>query len=106
MRQKLAPLLFDDHDKAGADTRRSSIVAPARRSAAAEKKARTKRTEAGLTVHSFQSLLADLATLALNRIQPNHASLLLPVFDKLTRPTPTQKRVFQLLGFTLKLPKL
>ncbi len=102
MRQKLAPLLFDDHDKAGADTRRSSIVAPARRSAAAEKKAHTKRTETGLTVHSFQSLLADLATLTLNRIQPNHDSL--PAFDKLTRPTPTQKRVFQLLGFTLKLP--
>jgi len=104
MRQKLAPLLFDDHDKAGADTRRSSIVAPARRSAAAEKKAHTKRTEAGLTVHSFHSLLADLATLTLNRIQPNHDSL--PAFDKLTRPTPTQKRTFQFLGFTLKLPKL
>ncbi len=104
MRQKLAPLLFDDHDKAGAEARRSSIVAPARRSAAAEKKAHTKRTEAGLTVHSFHSLLADLATLTLNRIQPNHDSL--PSFDKLTRPTPTQTRVFQLLGFTLKLPRL
>ena len=104
MRQKLAPLLFDDHDKAGAHTRRSSIVAPARRSAAAEQKAHTKRTDAGLTVHSFRSLLADLATLTLNRIQPHPDSL--PTFDKLTRPTPTQKRVFQLLGFTLKLPRL
>ncbi len=96
--------MFDDHDKAGAEARRSSIVAPARRSAAAEKKAHTKRTEAGLAVHSFHSLLADLATLTLNRIQPNHDSL--PSFDKLTRPTPTQTRVFQLLGFTLKLPRL
>jgi transposase len=103
MRQKLAPLLFDDHDKADAAARRASIVAPAQRSAAAERKARTKRTDQGWAVHSFQSLLADLATLTINRIQPNHPTV--AAFDKLTRPTPIQKRAFQLLGVDLRLPQ-
>jgi transposase len=104
MRQKLAPLLFDDHDKTAADQQRVSIVAPAQRSPAAQLKARTKRTEQGRTVHSLQTLLADLATLTINRIQPQHHTL--PTFDKLTRPTPIQRQTFQLLGLTLKLPQL
>jgi transposase len=104
MRQKLAPMLFDDHDKAGADAQRASIVAPAQRSAAAQSKARTGRTEQGRTVHSLQTLLADLATLTITRIQPSNKDL--PTFDKLTQPTPIQKQVFELLGLTLKLPHL
>ena len=63
-----------------------------------------KRTEQGRTVHSLQTLLADLATLTINRIQPQPHTL--PAFDKLTRPTLIQKQTFQLLGLTLKLPKL
>jgi transposase len=104
MRQKLAPVLFDDHDKTAAAKKRVSIVAPAQRSTAAQIKARTKRTEQGRTVHSLQTLLADLATLTINRIQPQPHTL--PAFDKLTRPTLIQKQTFQLLGLTLKLPKL
>jgi hypothetical protein len=44
MRQALAPLLFDDEDKAGAAARRASIVQPAQRSEAALRKAATRRT--------------------------------------------------------------
>ncbi|WP_017328136.1 hypothetical protein [Synechococcus sp. PCC 7336] len=37
----------------------------------AKAKARKKRTEDNLPVHSFQTLLADLATIAKNQVQPN-----------------------------------
>ena len=66
MRQALAPILFDDHQRAEAAAARSSIVAPAQRSKAARRKAATKRTADGLPVHSFQSLLAELATFTRN----------------------------------------
>ncbi|MGH8538462.1 MAG: IS1634 family transposase [Gammaproteobacteria bacterium] len=63
LRKALAPLLFDDDDKPSADKQRASIVAPAKVSPKAEQKADTRRTEDGLPVHSFQTLLADLATI-------------------------------------------
>ena len=53
-------------------------------------------------MHSFQSLLGDLATISLNRIQPHNSPL--PAFDMLTTPTSLQQRAFALLGVSLKLP--
>jgi len=103
MRRKLAPLLFEDHDKKTAAKRRDSVVKPALRSAAAERKAATKLNEDKLPVHSFRSLLADLATLTINQIQTGNTSV--PVFNKLTNPTPVQKKAFSLLGLRLQLPK-
>jgi len=99
MRQKLAPILFDDEDKDLAETLRSSIVAPAERSPSAQSKDLTKRNEDGLPVHSFRSLLADLGTLAKNRIRiaGNEQS----EFYMLTRPTQLQARVFELLGLSV-----
>jgi hypothetical protein len=67
MRQALAPLLFDDDDKATAEAQRGSPVVPAKPSPSAQDKARTLRTEDGFPVHSFQTLIADLATIAKNR---------------------------------------
>jgi hypothetical protein len=99
MRQLLAPLLFDDDDKQQAQAR-TSIVAPATRSASAKRKARTKLTADGVKVHSFQTLLADLATIAKNRIQP--ADKVTAAFDMLTRPTALQQRAFELLSVKLK----
>ena len=99
MRRALAPLLFDDDDPAAADARRPSVVAPAQRSASAQRKARTKRTDDDLPVHSFQSLLADLATIVKNRIQPTVPGV--PAFDKITLPTPLQARALELLGVRL-----
>jgi len=96
MRQKLQPILFDDDDKASAESLRSSIVAPAPRSARAQAKDKTKRTQEGLPVHSFRTLLADLATLAKNRVQTEGAT---PCeFYVLTQPTDLQRHVFELLG--------
>jgi transposase len=103
MRNKLAPLLFDDHDKGAAQAQRPSVVQPAKRSAAAERKALTKQTAEGTPVHSFQSLLADLATLTINRVQP--ANKIVPAFDKLANPTPLQKRALALLGLRISVPR-
>ena len=96
MRQALAPILFDDHHRAEATAARSSIVAPAQRSKAARRKAATKRTADGLPVHSFQSLLAELATFTRNTMAmaaaPHDTFLLYP------QPTPIQLRAFELLA--------
>jgi transposase len=104
MRNKLAPLLFDDHDKAAAQAQRDSIVKPAKRSPAAQRKALTKQTAEGKPVHSFQSLLADLATLTINRVQP--ANKIVPAFDKLANPTPIHQRAFALLGLRIGVPAM
>ncbi len=101
MRQDLAPVLFDDDDKEAAERQRPSVVAPAQRSASAAKKAVTKRTDDGLPVHSFQTLLADLATICKNRIQPKIPGA--NPFEQLTTPTPLQQKVFDLLGVPLRL---
>lgn len=102
MRNQLAPLLFDDHDPTAAQAQRDSIVKAAKRSPAAERKALTKQTPEGGPVHSFQSLLADLATLTINRVQPGNKSV--PPFNKLTNPTPLQQRAFDLLGIRITAP--
>ena len=100
MRQLLAPLLFDDHDKPQAQAARTSIVAPARRSDAARRKAAARKTDEGLKVHSFQTLLRDLATIVKNRIQPKDKKI--PAFDMLTAPTGLQQHALDFLGVTLR----
>jgi hypothetical protein len=98
MRRSLAPLLFEDHDKPAAARLRNSPVAKARRSPAAERKAHTKLTADGRPVHSFQTLLSDLATVVRSRMTPkNHA---MAAFDKITTPSALQQRAFDLLGLT------
>jgi transposase len=101
MRDALAPVLFEDDDKPAGEAIRDSIVAPAKRSPRADDKASSKRTESGEPVHSFQTLLADLATIAKNRVQPMAKGEALPAFDIVTTPTPTQRRAFELLGVRL-----
>ena len=96
MRRALAPLLFDDDDPAAAQAARPSPVAPARRSKAARAKAGGKRTPDGLPVHSFRTLLADLATLTRNRVRPAIPGAM--TADVLARPTPLQAKAFRLLG--------
>jgi Transposase DDE domain len=95
MKQDLAPILFCDHDKPAARAKRTDPVAAAQRSNPALAKASRKRTEDDYPVHSFTSLLADLATICANHIQPNHD---VPPFTMITTPTPLQRRAFELLG--------
>jgi len=92
MRRDLAPLLFDDEDRPAAQAQRTSIVAPAQRSESAEQKAISKLTADGLPVHSFRTLLADLATLTRNRIRMGER-----VFDMLATPTAVQQQALELL---------
>ena len=70
MRQKLAPMLFDDTEKQAAEAARASVVAPAQRSEVAIRKQTTGFTPDGLPVHSFRTLLANLATLTRNPSSP------------------------------------
>ncbi len=88
MRQALAPMLFDDHDCAAGEALRSSPVAKAEPSPAAKRKAKKKCTDDGLPVHSFRTLLADLATLTRNIVKCGNA----PEMALLTRPTEIQQR--------------
>ena len=94
LRQKLAPILFDDEDpETGRQLRDSVVAIPSQRSPGALHKAHHKRTEAGEPVHSFQTLLSDLATISkssdpdpaaaarFSSLRQNHPSDL----DKITR---------------------
>ena len=96
MRARLKPLLFDDHDPAAAEAARTSIVAPARVSDAANEKARDKRSANGLPVHSFRALLGDLAAIAEIHVVPRLPGA--EPFEILTRPTALQREAFKLLG--------
>ena len=101
MRQALAPVLFDDHQRDQAAAARASIVAPAQRSSAAHRKAASKCTEDGVPVHGFQSLLSELATFTRNTMAvvnaQNDTFLLYP------QPTALQARAFELLGISPRL---
>jgi transposase len=99
MRQVLKPILFDDHDKAAAEAVRRSIVAKAERSKAGERKAATRHTEDGLPVHSFRSLLADLATVTRNTMAIGKAKD--ATFVLYPQLTPAQARAFELLRVPL-----
>lgn len=92
MRRSLAPMLFDDDDPQAAEAARKSIVSPAERSPKAKRKDCFKRTEDGMPVHSFQTLLKDLATLTRNEVRVAEQTL-----QMLAIPTPVQQRALQLL---------
>jgi transposase len=96
MRKALAPLLFDDEELDERRKRRDPVK-PARPSASAKRKKTVRLTSNGLEVHSFQTLLAELATLSRNRcrVKSDPGG---PTFYELTESTPLQKRAFQLLG--------
>ena len=95
MKHALAPILFTDNDKPAAAAKRADPVAPAQRSDQALSKAARKRTHDDDPVHSFTSLLADLATICANHIQPTND---LAAFTMITTPTLLQRRAFELLG--------
>jgi Transposase DDE domain len=98
MRQLLAPMLFDDHDRATAEAGRASPVSKAKVSKAARQKASTQRVDVGggktQPVHSFRTLLGDLATLTRNTVCfGGHKMLTVQ-----STPTPVQRRALSLLG--------
>ena len=96
MERAWAPLLFKDEAKLVAE----DVVAPARRSASALAKAHTQRLADDTVVHSFRSLLTQLATLTKNTVRVPSSPA---TFDKLAMPTPLQTRALQLLGLNVSL---
>jgi transposase len=100
MKKALAPLLFDDEKVTEQPEEQSSVVAPSKRSKKARAKAATKKTSEKLPVHSFRTLMADLATIVKNKFQSNglEASL---TFEKITQPTPLQQKAIDLLEVSL-----
>ena len=101
MQDRLASMLFRDDDKETAQAARQSPVAPATRSPRALAKAAVKRTPDDRPVHSFETLLRDLATICLNQIQPADAAL--PSFQVVTTPTQIQRQALDLLGVSHRL---
>jgi hypothetical protein len=94
LRQAWAPLTYtDEHPPA-----RHNPVAPARRSAAATRKASRRHNGDGQPLRSYQGLLAHLATLTRNTIRAGTAT-----FDQISLPTATQQRAFELLGAPIPL---
>lgn len=100
MERALAPLLLTDHDTVGAEDRRASIVAPAKRSVAGERKIRLQRTDDAEPARSFATLLADLKTLTKNETRVEGSDI---TFEKYARPTTLQEKAFSLLGVSYRL---
>ncbi len=94
LRQALAELTYtDQHIPAPADP-----VAPARRSPQAKAKDASKHNGDGLPVYRYRDLLAHLATLDRQVITFAGQKI-----QKLTSPTPVQRRAFELLGVPVPL---
>jgi hypothetical protein len=91
LRQALAPLTFTDE----APSARSNPVAPAQRSAGAAAKAAAKENSDGEEVRGFRELLEHLGTLTRNTMRTTTETT--SEFELLATPTPTQRRVFELL---------
>ena len=100
MRERLAPLLFDDHDRASAAAQRESIVRKAKRSQAAERKAQSKRTNDGFDVESFRGMLSLLGTIVKSWVRPRGTTM--EPFIMVTIPNPHQRRALELLGVPLR----
>ena len=81
MHQALAPMLFEDHDK----------------ESAAKAKAASRKTADGQPVHSFRTLLQDLATLTRNTVRFGDA----PPVTMLAKPTLIQQKAFEKLAVPL-----
>jgi len=100
MEKALSPLLLTDHDPEAGRAARRSVVDPAERSKAGQRKVSRRRTDDGLPARSFETLLGDLATLTKNetRVDGTEAT-----FDKFTTPTPLQLTAFKLLDVSFQM---
>ena len=92
LRATLAPLTFLDTERPG----RSDPVAPAPRSASARQKDATNKNAEDAEVRGFRELLEHLGTLTRNTMRVVGGEGV--TFELLATPTPTQRRVFELLG--------
>lgn len=91
LRIALAELTYTDQNR----PERADPVAPAIRSEAAHQKTARHTTTDGLPLHTYQGLLAHLATLTRNHLQYGPDGPIVPI---LAEPTPVQRRAFELLA--------
>jgi transposase len=96
LRRVWAPLLFEDEQLPGERQRRDPIL-PARSSESAQAKKLSKQTADGLPVHSFATLLADLASRArvTYSLKADSSS---PTFQQVPPPSPLQAKAYELLN--------
>lgn len=99
LRQRLAPLLFDEEDPEAAEKERSSVVAPARRSPQTRQKVSRRQNSEGFPIQSLRDLLQDLGTICKNKVRPNLPDA--PAFYQVTCPTSLQQRALDLLEVKL-----
>ena len=95
MRSALKSVLFDEDDHEAARAARADVVAAKKPSPSAKRKAESKCTPDGMPVHSFQTLLKDLATITRNSIVPKLPGA--PAWQQETEPTALQAKIIQLL---------
>jgi len=95
MTEAWRPLLFADEDQKSKATR--DPVAPAERSDAALRKVHTKQLEDNSVVHSFRTLLDDLARIVSNTCRCPDSRAETPMFTKTTMPNAKQQRALDLL---------
>jgi transposase len=95
MREAWRELMFADTDQRAKATR--DPVAPAKRSKAALAKVASHTLDDGTAVHSFSTLLADLATIVRNTCRTPNAQPTAPAFEIITTPSAKQRRALELI---------
>jgi hypothetical protein len=96
MREAWRDVMFADTEQAAKATR--DPVAPARRSAKALAKVASRTLEDGTTVHSFQTLLQDLASIVRNTCRAPQATQEEPTFEVVTTANAQQRRALELIA--------
>jgi transposase len=95
LREAWRELLFADTEIQAKATR--DPVAPAKRSAKAERKAMTHQLEDGTSTHSFTTLLQELSSIVRNTCRTPHVAGGAPTFEVATTPNPKQRRALELV---------
>ena len=96
LRRALAPLLFDDEDPHAHRARRHPVL-PVEVSESGKRRKTKRRTDDGLPIQSFATLMAEMATCARHECRaasdPDD-----PRLQRLTAPTPLQRRALELVA--------
>ncbi|NWF82950.1 MAG: transposase, partial [Bryobacteraceae bacterium] len=96
LRRAWAPLLFED-EQLPTERRLRDPIQPAASSPSAQAKKKTRQTADGLVVHSFATLMAELASRS--RVTYSLKSdAATPCFHQVPEPTPFQAKAYALLN--------
>ena len=95
LREAWRELLFADTEQAAKATR--DPVAPAQRSASAQRKVTTRRLDDGTPAHSFSTLMDELSTIVRNTCRAPQLANDAATFLITTQPSPKQRRAIELI---------